>query len=99
LPYNTLNKVASQANYPGLPLAGIAHKKDKITLPKAVAKGNNCGSISLVQKAGRASERAKKRVAIEQTREEGEPGDQVGLRARKRAKVAMGAPRCSARHI
>jgi hypothetical protein len=58
-----------------------------------VAKENNRGSISLVQKASRASERAKKRVAIEQAREEGEPGNQVGVRAPKRAKVAMGAPK------
>jgi hypothetical protein len=56
----------------------MAHKKDKITLPKAVVKENNQGLISLVQKAGRVSERAKKRVAIEQAREdrarEGESG-------------------------
>jgi hypothetical protein len=48
-----------------LPITGAAYKKDKITLPKAVVKENNRGSISLVQKAGRVSERAKKRVAIE----------------------------------
>jgi hypothetical protein len=40
-PHNTLNKVASQATYSDLPTTGIAHKKDKITLPKAVAKENN----------------------------------------------------------
>ena len=44
---------------------------------------------------------AKKRVAVEQAREngagEGESGDQVGVRAPKRAKVAMGAPRRSGR--
>jgi hypothetical protein len=43
----------------------------------------------------------KKRVAVEQAREngaaEGESGDQVGVRAPKRAKVAMGAPRRSGR--
>jgi hypothetical protein len=54
-----------------LPITGAAHKKDKITLPKAVAKENNRGSISSVQKAGRVSERAKKRVAIEQARKDG----------------------------
>jgi hypothetical protein len=84
-----------------LPTTGIAHKKDKITLSKAVAKENNRGSISSVQKAGRVSERAKKRVAEEQAREngagEGESGDQVEGRAPKRAKVAIGAPRRSGR--
>jgi hypothetical protein len=102
-PHNTLNKVASQATHSDLPITGVAHKKDKITLPKAVAKENNRGSISSVQKAGRISERAKKRVATEQAREdgarEGEPGDQVGIRAPKRARLAMGAPRRSGRHI
>ena len=62
-----------------MPITGAAHKKDKITLPKAVAKENNRGSISSVQKAGRVSERAKKRVAIKQAREdrarEGESGE------------------------
>jgi hypothetical protein len=60
------------------------------------------GSIASVQKAGRASEKTKKRVAIEQAREDGagggESGDQVGGRAAKRAKVAMGVPRRSGRH-
>ena len=102
-PHNTLNKVASQLTYPDLPITGAAHKKDKITLPKAVAKENNRGSISLVQKAGRVSERAKKRVAIEQPREdgarEGESGEQVGVRVPKRARVAMKAPRRSGRHV
>jgi hypothetical protein len=59
------------------------------------------GLITSVQKAGRAFERAKKRVAMEQACEngagEGESGDQVGGRAPKRAKVAMGAPRHSRR--
>jgi hypothetical protein len=54
-----------------LPITGTAHKKDKITLPKAVVKENNRGLISLVQKARRVSERAKKRVAIKQAREDG----------------------------
>jgi hypothetical protein len=63
--YNTLNKVALQLTYPDLPITGAAYKKDKITLSKAVAKENNRGSISSVQKAGRVSKRAKKRVATE----------------------------------
>ena len=69
-PHGTLNKVASQATYPGLPTTGAVHKKDKITLPKAVVIENNRGSIALVQKAGRASEKAKKRAAVEQVRED-----------------------------
>ena len=90
--------------YPDLPTTGATHKRDKITLPKAVAKENNRGSIALVQKAGRASERAKKRVAEEQARkngagEGGESGNQVEGRAPKRARVAIGAPRRSRRHI
>ena len=61
-------------------------------------------SIILVQKARRASERAKKRVAKEQVREngareEGESGNQVEGRAPKRARVAIGAPRRSRRHV
>ena len=71
-----------------MPTAGLAHKKDKITLPKAVAKENNRGSILLAQKGRRASGRAKKRVATRQACEdgarEGEPGDQVGVRAPNR---------------
>jgi hypothetical protein len=62
---------------------------------------NSRRSISLVQKAGRVSERAKKRVATEQVRKNkargGESGDQVEGRAPKRAKVAMGVPRRSGR--
>jgi hypothetical protein len=84
-----------------LPITGAVYKKDKITLPKAVALENSRRSIASVQKAGRASERSKKRVAIEQAREngsgEGETGDQMGGRAPKRAKVAIGAPRHSGR--
>jgi len=73
-------------------------------LLRAVAKENNRGSITSVQKAGRASERAKKRVAEEQARENGareggESGDQVEGRAPKRARVAIGAPRRSRRHV
>jgi hypothetical protein len=102
-PYSALNKITSQSTYPELPTTGITHKKDKITLPKAVAKENNRGSIASVQKAGRVSERAKKRVAEEQARENGageggESSNQVEGRAPKRAKVAMRAPRRSGRH-
>ena len=86
-----------------MPITSTAYKKDKITLPKAVVKENNRGLISLVQKAGRVSERAKKRVAIEQAREdgarEGESGEQVGVRVPKRARVAMKAPRQNGRHV
>ena len=60
-PHSALNKITSQSTYPDLPTTSVAHKRDKITLPKAVAKENNRGSIASVQKAGRASERAKKR--------------------------------------
>jgi nitric oxide reductase activation protein len=106
-PHSALNKITSQSTYPDLPTTGAAHKRDKITLPKAVAKENNRGSIASVQKAGRAS--AKKRVAEEQARENGasengagengagggESGDQVEGRAPKRARVA----RRSGRHV
>jgi hypothetical protein len=57
--------------YPNLPTTGATHKRDKITLPKAVVKENNRGLITLVQKARRVSEKAKKRVAKEQARENG----------------------------
>lgn len=93
-PHNTLNKVASQATYPGLPIARAVYKKDKITLPKAVAKENNRGSIASVQKAGRVSERAKKRAAIDR-----ESGDKEVTRVAKRARVTIGAPRRSGRHV
>ena len=106
-PHSTLNKITSQLTYPDLPTTGVIYKRDKITLPKAVAKENNRGSIASVQKAGRAS--AKKRVAKEQARENGasenrarengagggELGDQVEGRAPKRARVA----RRSGRHV
>jgi len=100
-PHSALNKVTSQSTYPDLPITGAAHKRDKITLPKAVAKENNRGSIASVQKAGRVSA---KRVAEEQARENGasengagggESGDQVEGRAPKRARVA----RRSGRHV
>jgi hypothetical protein len=101
-PYSALNKIASQSTYPDLPTTGVTYKRDKITLPKAVAKENNRGLIASVQKARRAS--AKKRVAEEQARENrasenrargGESGDQVEGRAPKRARVA----RRSGRHV
>jgi nitric oxide reductase activation protein len=101
-PHSTLNKITSQSTYPDLPTTGAIYKRDKITLPKAVAKENNRGSIASVQKAGRAS--VKKRVAEEQARENGagengarggESGDQVEGRAPKRARVA----RRSGRHV
>jgi hypothetical protein len=100
-PHSALNKITSQSTYPDLPTTGAAHKRDKITLPKAVAKENNRGSITSVQKAGRASA---KRVAEEQARENGasenragggKSGDQVEGRAPKRARVA----RRSGRHV
>jgi len=100
-PHTALNKITSQSTYPDLPTTSAAYKRDKITLPKAVAKENNRGSIASVQKAGRASA---KRVAEEQACENGasengvrggESGDQVEGRAPKRARVA----RCSRRHI
>ena len=105
MPFKTFNKLASQAMYASkLPTTGATRKNDRITLPKAVAKENNRGSIASVQKAGRVSERAKKRVAEEQARENGareggESGDQVEGRAPKRARVAIGAPRRSRRHV
>jgi hypothetical protein len=66
-----------------LPITGAVFKKDKITLLKAVALENSRGSIASVQKAGRVSERSKKREAMEQVSEngsgegsgEGETGD------------------------
>ena len=73
-----------------------------------MAKENNRSSIASVQKAGRASERVKKRVAEEQARENGasengagggESGNQVEGRAPKRARVAIGARRRSGRHV
>jgi hypothetical protein len=57
--------------YPDLPTTSISHKRDKITLPKAVVKENNRSSIILVQKVRRVSERAKKRVAKEQVYKNG----------------------------
>jgi hypothetical protein len=48
MPFNTLNKLAFQAIYSNLPTIGATCKNDKITLLKAVAMINNCGSISLV---------------------------------------------------
>ena len=100
-PHSALNKITSQLTYPDLPTTSAAHKRDKITLPKAVAKENNRGSITSAQKAGRVSA---KRVAKEQARENrasengargGESGNQVEGRAPKRARVA----RRSGRHV
>jgi hypothetical protein len=92
--------------YPDLLTTSVIHKRDKTTLPKAVVKENNRGSITLVQKARRVSKRVKKRerVAEEQARENraregGESGNQVEGRAPKRARVAIGVPRRSRRHI
>ena len=107
-PHSALNKITSQLTYSELPTTSTSHKKDRITLPKAVAKENNRSSIASVQKAGRASI---KRVAKEQAREnraskngagenragEGESGNQVEGRAPKRAKVGIRAPRRSRR--
>jgi hypothetical protein len=70
-----VNKITSQLTYPDLPTTGATHKKDRITLPKAVAKENNRGSITSVQKAGRVSA---KRVAKEQARENGARGGELG---------------------
>jgi hypothetical protein len=102
-PYSALNKITSQLTYSEILTTSVSYKKDRITLPKAVAKENNRGLIALVQKAGRASV---KRVAEEQAREnragengarEGESGDRVEGRAPKRAKVGIRAPRRSGR--
>ena len=66
MPFKTLNKLASQAMYTSkLPTTSATRKNDRITLPKAVAKQNNRGSIASIQKAGRASERIRKRAAEE----------------------------------
>ena len=79
-----------------MPTTRAVHKKDKITLPKAVAMENNRGSIASVQKASRVT----KRAAVEQVYEDGtSEGDQVVTRVAKRAKVAIEAPRRSGRHV
>jgi hypothetical protein len=86
-----------------LPTTGAVHKKDKITLSKAVAIENNRLLIALVQKAGRAFEKAKKRAAVKQARKDGgdeeELGDKVVTRAAKRARATIRAPRRSVRHV
>jgi hypothetical protein len=75
-------------------VAEHVRKQQEKMVKKANAKALEC-------EAGRASERVKKRVAVEQAREngagEGESGDKVGVRAPKKAKVTMGAPICSGR--
>jgi hypothetical protein len=72
-----------------LPTIGAARKKDRIILPKAVAIMNNRSSISSVQKARRALERAKKRAAIEVEEEAGgeisEEDNSKALRAHAKA--------------
>jgi hypothetical protein len=105
MPSNTLNKLASQAIYSNLPTIKAARKKDKITLLKAIAIMNNRGSISSVQKARRALERAKKRAAIEVKEEAGgEIGKEdnseaprarakAGGRAAKRVRFSRGTKR------
>jgi hypothetical protein len=82
-----------------LPTTGVVHKKDKITLPKAVAMENNRGSIASVQKAGRVTKRAAVEQVYEDGTSEGESGDPVVTRAAKRARVTIGAPRRSGRHV
>jgi hypothetical protein len=47
-PGKTLNKLASQEIYAELPTAKATRKNDRMTLPKAVAKANNRGSIASV---------------------------------------------------
>jgi hypothetical protein len=82
-----------------LPTTGAAFKRDKITLPIAIAKENNRASKASVQKAGRVSERGKKRGAVEEAREE-RAGDQASIitRGSKRARIiAPEAPRRSTR--
>jgi hypothetical protein len=80
-----------------LPTINAACKKDKITLNKAVAQQNNRGLIALVQKAGKASERAKKRVAKVAKEEVGKRSNskasRVVTRAAKKAKVTRGSRR------
>ena len=48
MPFNTFNKLASQAIYSDLPTIKATCKKDKIILLKAVAIMNNYSSILLV---------------------------------------------------
>jgi len=48
MPFNTFNKLASQAIYSDLPTIKATCKKDKITLLKAVAIINNYSLILLV---------------------------------------------------
>jgi hypothetical protein len=86
-----------------LPTTEAVYKKDKITFLKAVVIKNNRLSIALVQKAGKASEKAKKRTAVKQARKdkgnEEESGDKVVTKAAKRARATIRAPRRSVRHV
>jgi hypothetical protein len=99
MPFKTLNKLASQVMYASkLPTTSATRKNDRITLPKAVAKQNNRGSIASVQKAGRASERMRKRAAEEAGEgvggeEELGEGSQPTTRASKRARVTRSSGR------
>jgi hypothetical protein len=82
-------------------------KNNRIILTKAVTIIDNRGLISLVQKAGRASERAKKRAVTEITEEakggvnEEDNGKaprahtRAGGRAAKRVKFSRGTKRGS----
>jgi hypothetical protein len=81
-----------------LPTTSATRKNDRITLPKAVAKQNNRGSIASIQKAGRASERIRKRAAEEAGEgvggeEELGEGSQPTTRALKRARVTRSSGR------
>ena len=71
-----------------MPTIKATCKKDKITLPKAVAIINNCGSILLVQKARRALKHAKKRAAIEVKVKEGARGE---IREGAKGEIGAGA--------
>ena len=82
-----------------MPTTRVVHKKDKITLLKAVAMENNRGSIASVQKASRVTKRAAVEQVYEDGTSEGESGDQVVTRVAKRARVTIGAPRRCGRHV
>ncbi len=95
-PANQLNKLPSQDMYANLPTEGAVLKKDKLSLNKAVAKQNERGAVSAIQKAGRASEKAKKRAAEEALGADGganigAAGAAAGTRA-KRARTVVRFP-------
>ncbi|RDL30463.1 uncharacterized protein BP5553_10341 [Venustampulla echinocandica] len=73
----TLNKLHSQDIYSNLPKTGAVHKKDCITLNKAVQLFNNRGTVSVQQAAGRTS--SKRRM---------EPQREAQAVRAKRTKVA-----------